>query len=458
MGESTQAERDLDLFLKSEDESASEAILARLITNTIEPVASRIIRYRLATGGSSAAGEIEDLVSDTVLDALRRLRAWKSAPDGDPIRSLDGFAAILAHRKCTDYFRRRHPERWRLKTRLRYVLTQHPELSAWEDANAEFVAGFSKWKGQPAGSIDEDAIMQTAELHKTASSGSLLNTVLVLFRVCGKPLPMDSVVSISARLLGIQDSPMAHPDRLQEFPSTDTPALTTMEQHSYLKSLWQEIQQLPERQSAALLLSLRDNEGSPLLPLLPSAGIASFQNLAQLLHLSEDVFRDLWNKLPLADDSIGALLGLTRQQVINLRKSARERLSRRLKGKRLMMEHLTQQQIEGFQRRNLAPAEAEAVALHLQECDACRDLVMKSPAFQKGFDSLRSQLQSEDHPAFEELAEFVNGIRDHEWIQEHLQDCRDCSMQVEDMRDARKEPVAPLQFKERRFPPCIAAF
>jgi hypothetical protein len=36
--------------------------------------------------------------------------------------------------------------------------------------------------------------------------------------------------------------------------------------------------------------------------------------------------------LPLDDATIAGLLGLTRQQVINLRKSARERLARRLKG------------------------------------------------------------------------------------------------------------------------------
>lgn len=117
-----------------------------------------------------------------------------------------------------------------------------------------------------------------------------------------------------------------------------------------------------------------------------------------------------------------------------------------------MMEHLTRLQIEGFQKRNLAPAEAEAISLHLQECDACRDLVMKSSAFQKGFDSLRSQVQSQDHPAFEELADFVNGIRDHEWIQEHLQDCCNCAMQVDDMREARKELAAPLQLRRSPVP------
>jgi hypothetical protein len=37
----------------------------------------------------------------------------------------------------------------------------------------------------------------------------------------------------------------------------------------------------------------------------------------------------LWDQLPLDDLSIAARLGVTRQQVINLRKAARARLARR---------------------------------------------------------------------------------------------------------------------------------
>ncbi len=43
-----------------------------------------------------------------------------------------------------------------------------------------------------------------------------------------------------------------------------------------------------------------------------------------------DKFTLLWNDLPLEDSSIAELLGATRQQVINLRKCARERLERRM--------------------------------------------------------------------------------------------------------------------------------
>ncbi len=41
---------------------------------------------------------------------------------------------------------------------------------------------------------------------------------------------------------------------------------------------------------------------------------------------------ELWNQLPLDDAAIAELLDLTRQHVVNLRKSARKRLTRRLKG------------------------------------------------------------------------------------------------------------------------------
>jgi len=48
--------------------------------------------------------------------------------------------------------------------------------------------------------------------------------------------------------------------------------------------------------------------------------------------MSAESFAEVWNDLPLEDARIAELLGLTRQQVINARKSGRERLARRLRG------------------------------------------------------------------------------------------------------------------------------
>jgi hypothetical protein len=47
--------------------------------------------------------------------------------------------------------------------------------------------------------------------------------------------------------------------------------------------------------------------------------------------MPDEVFAGLWSRLPLDDASIAELLNITRQQVINLRKCARERLARRMK-------------------------------------------------------------------------------------------------------------------------------
>jgi hypothetical protein len=61
-------------------------------------------------------------------------------------------------------------------------------------------------------------------------------------------------------------------------------------------------------------------------------GIATLRQLAAALEMSAESLAETWNELPMEDSRIAELLGLTRQQVINARKSGRERLARRLKG------------------------------------------------------------------------------------------------------------------------------
>jgi hypothetical protein len=56
----------------------------------------------------------------------------------------------------------------------------------------------------------------------------------------------------------------------------------------------------------------------------------SFAELASALGFSTAQLAELWPRLPLDDAAIAGKLGLTRQQVINLRKSARARLGRRI--------------------------------------------------------------------------------------------------------------------------------
>lgn len=91
-----------------------------------------------------------------------------------------------------------------------------------------------------------------------------------------------------------------------------------------------EIRELPRAQRVALLLNLRDTQQSDALMLLPLTGVAGLAEMAEVFELPLSEVSELWNRLPLDDLSIAQLLGVTRQQVINLRKSARQRLARRM--------------------------------------------------------------------------------------------------------------------------------
>jgi RNA polymerase sigma factor (sigma-70 family) len=121
-------------------------------------------------------------------------------------------------------------------------------------------------------------------------------------------------------------------DLLAGLPDPGPGAAVALARQDALRALWVEIQALPPRQSAALLLNLRDRQGRDAVALLPLTGTASLREIARALGMAPEVFAGLWNQLPLDDRAIAGLLGVTRQQVINLRKSARERLARRLKG------------------------------------------------------------------------------------------------------------------------------
>jgi hypothetical protein len=49
--------------------------------------------------------------------------------------------------------------------------------------------------------------------------------------------------------------------------------------------------------------------------------------------MSEERLTALWNDLPADDRAIGEILGCARQRVINLRMSARKRLSNRMRAR-----------------------------------------------------------------------------------------------------------------------------
>jgi RNA polymerase sigma factor (sigma-70 family) len=137
---------------------------------------------------------------------------------------------------------------------------------------------------------------------------------------------------VARRRLPAAESSLRQPaEDLEAAPDHGADAALQLERRDGLRELWYEIRQLPPRQAAALILNLRDAEGEGAIALLPLTGTATMREIAQTLEMPAAALAELWNRLPLDDATIARQLGVPRQQVINLRQSARKRLARRLR-------------------------------------------------------------------------------------------------------------------------------
>ena len=334
------------LLLEASDERADE-LLSRLITAHAEPVIKGIIRYKLHLNSHRASQreETDDLYQEVLLQLLTQLQQFRRHPDGHPIADVRGMAAVIAHRTCSGWMRRRFPKRHALKNRLHYLLTRQRGLALWQAEDGKLLAGFAAWQGQKKAASaarlgelsDGEGLPARARMLQGGGQQVLGDALAAIFDHVGGPVEFDELVRALAALLGVRDRPFESLSENEDAGRLPTAAGESdpawhIEKRIFLQRLWEELQLLPPNQRAALLLNLKDAGGSGCITLFPATGVATLRQLAEVLGMSADEFARLWSELPLEDARIAELLGLTRQQVINARKSGRERLARRLKG------------------------------------------------------------------------------------------------------------------------------
>jgi DNA-directed RNA polymerase specialized sigma24 family protein len=330
--------------------------LAGIVVEAL-PVIRGIIRNKLrvslnASDGSRENQDALEISCEIQVCLMTTLRKSQAAAGRAFIDDFQSYVAVIAFNACHDYLRRKHPRRHSLKNRLRYLLTRRPEFSAWEIGGAMF-CGLTEWRFQKRAPAAPGRLRQlldgsdpSAELSyaggdaAAARSLPLAELVSAIFRGAGGPVELDDLVGVVAALQEVKEERFLTEDELYESGadlcetrpvSGANPALEAERRFS-LRQLWSEICQLPPRQRAALLLNLRDAQGKgACVDLFPATNVASLREIASALGMTAEELSALWNELPLDDSAIAARLRVTRQQVINLRKSARERLSRRMK-------------------------------------------------------------------------------------------------------------------------------
>jgi hypothetical protein len=302
----------------------AEAEIERLLVEVAGPLIRKIVT-RAFRGRGDAAQDAEDLEATINLRLLHKLRRV-AVSGAESIQDLEKYVATLSYNVVNDHLRRRFPERTRLKNRLRYVLARDARLALW-NAPAGMVAGLKKWSGSTAAvtavPLDTEITRRMRDRDHPAEA------LHDLFEAVGTPVELEALVEFMAALWHIADSVPVDPEDIE--PRIEP---VQFERRELLQALWREIEELRPMQRKALLLNLRDDETVNVISLLVLTGVAKLDDIAEALEVSAEELAEIWNDLPLDDLRIAALLGVTRQQVINLRKSARHRLARRLRNNR----------------------------------------------------------------------------------------------------------------------------
>jgi len=318
-------------YLRASDDESARRCLGELLEREASPLARDVIRGHLR---GPAKDDLDDVHAGVLLRLAAHLRALRErGTTEEPIRAFASYVAVIAHNACHAFLRERSPQRARLRTRTRYVLTRDPRLAFWDGPSREWLCFSAAGRGR---AWDPRSSRHLTDAGARVAPSAFPDLVHALVAGLPGPARFDDLVDALAAILGISDDPPpsrehdgdAPPAREVVDPAPS--AEEALHQRTFLGRLWSEIRALPPRQRAALLLNLRDADGRGMIGLFPITEIATVAELAQVLGMPETRLRDIWDSLPRDDEWIAGTLGVTRRQVINLRKCARERLARRL--------------------------------------------------------------------------------------------------------------------------------
>lgn len=360
MTEAGQTDPLLVPFVRAAEGAECERLLAALLTEHAEPVVARIVAYRMRAGRDGGGrDEADDVRGEVMLQLVQRLHNFRAEHASRPIRDFGAYVAAAAYNACDRHVSRKYPQRRRLKNGLRYLLTHRPGFALWQTGAGAWVAGLHEWR---SGSAHEEGefgreregsrLRQLCGDARAFARGkdarpdlcdrkNAYELLSAVFDWTAEPVELDLLTGVVAEWWGVTDETVEVGDegggrggeeaRGVQLADTRPEPSAEAERRAYLERLWQEVVELPTRQRAALLLNLRDERGRACVDLWTLTGVVTARGVAEVLGMTLEELAEIWNELPLKDKRIAEQLGLKRQQVINLRKSARARLTRRMK-------------------------------------------------------------------------------------------------------------------------------
>jgi DNA-directed RNA polymerase specialized sigma24 family protein len=321
---------------KSGVDDRSEQFGTDVYRNEVEPILTRYFAAKMhasmrADDQSERNQEALDLLSEAKVLTLKKLGG------GGAIDDLAAYVRTVAANVFNQHLRRRHPHRLRVKNQCRYLLTHDPRYAIWRDDRNDLVCGPASAEGSaaqrgPLLSPEECSAIRARVVTKDETA-AIIDIVGAMLGDRQRVAALDDLVSAVCEVqqiveaVEVPDDEGSVPEASSEKPS----ALDVIEEREFVGRLWRGVLTLPVRHRVALLLNFRGDDGEELTSLLATCGAASVRDIARALEIDEERFAEMWSELPWDDRRIASHLGIERQQVINLRQSAKQKLRREIR-------------------------------------------------------------------------------------------------------------------------------
>jgi hypothetical protein len=315
-------------YLDAEDGVRADQALRVLIESEAAPIIQRVLLRKNAT-----TVEREDLASAAREQILRQLTSLRRGERETPIRDFRNYVASVAYSAWAEHLRNEHPQHSMLLNRVRYLLenrTRHQRLALWIGEAGENLCGFAEWKDKRCANsspklqwllVDVTAAAAQAFGRREVGRDDLVFAVTQLFTWLEQPIELRDLVSVLVEVMGLHGSCVGEESANEVLSPYGSPREETIWKE-YLIWLWRQMEKLSPRQCVSFLLNsnvIRDFE---------LFGLASIQTLAPRFAMAPDHLAVLWQRLPLDDLALAVELQCTRQQVINLRRVARDLLGK----------------------------------------------------------------------------------------------------------------------------------
>ena len=345
-------DRLLQPFLGAPDDAAAQAHLGYLLHEVAAPRVRRIIVRKVGTPKADTHRgdplDVEDITANAVGLLLRRLLALR-AGEGKPVRDFLAYCGVSAQSAWVDHLRLLRPARARLIHQVRYLLAGEQRdrgFALWIPLDAEDSSNCSgdEWCGFKAWHVGLTPPAAPERLRALADDpGAFLEPFLArpeealrmdparllagIFDRLGGPAPLEAVVDAVGALWDSGDAatrqePATAPaDLPAPLPGPDDAVAWS----DYLRWLWEAVRGLGLAQRFAFILH------SDVTKEWAWRNVAAPADIAATLELPPAELEALWPDIPLPDAVTAERLGISRQQVINLRKAARIVLGRKFK-------------------------------------------------------------------------------------------------------------------------------